>query len=320
MTIIEELLDRAGVQVSRTNREHEVYIDCPMEDCGAQMRLGINVMNGLAHCFKCDWKSRGMVSTVKQLAEAFEIPFQFSYTSARKEEEPMKVKVVDKIILTGLPAEYEAISYTDEDHRKYVEYLYGRGVTKIQIARHGIGCASYGELVGRVIFPVMDIKLRVYGCVARAVSPYAKPKYKNTVGSKMLWNAFRKGHTVILTEGILDALAVERAVGVDSGVISVARLGSSLTEFQLDQLRAFERVVVLPDRDIAGMKGALKVAGELAVNKINCKVGIPTRVDGIDPGDMQPKEINEYLESAKVYSPAIIYRMRIVAAMEGLSL
>jgi len=156
---------------------------------------------------------------------------------------------------------------------------------------HLIGYAMAGPFAGRIIFPVAGRKGRIYGCVSRAIRDDVEPKYLNTPGMKILWNAFRRGTTAVVVEGIMDALSVERAVMPGDSIVAVARLGSAITGLQLKQLSRFEHVVIMPDWDPPGVQGATKLATMLLEAGKQAKICIPGCMDESDPGSKPPEEI-----------------------------
>ncbi len=179
------------------------------------------------------------------------------------EPEP-EAKPTSELIATGLPEGYESFrvkSGDDQIERKAKQYLYTRGVTRELIVEHKIGYAAVGTYAWRVLFPVIW-QNEIFGVVGRDFSGKTpgtgqSPKYLNSPGIKLLWGAHRKAKVAIVCEGILDAIRVEQAVGKSQPAIAVARLGSTITPNQLEQLSQYERVCIFPDGDLAGIKGAL---------------------------------------------------------------
>jgi Toprim domain-containing protein len=315
--ILKEILEQAGVEVHK-RENNEVNICCPF--CGEQrFRLGINLANGSAHCFNgsCEFKARGVMYTARQLCRVYGVKFNGLLRDYRKEVQPKK-KVVADVQPVGLPEEYEAFTPDmDEVGQEAKRYLKSRGVSLLQIVKHKIGYAITGDMAWRVLFPVEGEDSRVYGCVGRAIRDDMRPKYLNTSGMKMLWNAQRRYHTAVVVEGIMDALRVETALLRSGDAVAVARLGSVITPVQMDQLKLFEEVVVLPDWDRVGVTGAIELCSRCDSRGIKVSVCIPACMSGIDPGSMSDDNIFECLTGAVKWGKGTEWRLRESALRDG---
>lgn len=314
--LLQELLDRAGVDCKQKGDEVNIVCPfCPVSD--ERMLLGINIESGLAHCFHCGWSSGGVIETAKALAEVYGLAFRIHW-EARKDEEKKTEKPapVQPISHYRLPVEFETFKgdVTDKVEKRVRGYLKSRGVSQSQINRHGIGFAASGRYAWRAIFPVWSEDGQAYGFVARSIDVRQKPKYLNSPGIKLLWGANQMAKTAVIVEGVLDALKVEQALLRRRDWIAIARLGSTLTGIQFRQLRRYERLILLPDRDQAGVKGAVTVAELCAANHIQVEMAVPQVMDDRDPGDMTEDEINEYIDTAQLWTNATYYRMRAAAA------
>ena len=125
---------------------------------------------------------------------------------------------------------------------------------------------------GRLMFPVWDVRGRVLGFGARKLGNARGPKYVNSPSgtiyckSELLYGAHHaravaaKTGIVIVVEGYVDALAMHRA-----GIVNtVALMGTSITEQQIERLKRLAPTVVLMlDGDEAGAQAILR-AGALA--------------------------------------------------------
>lgn len=327
MILLQEILDRSGIRYRYTTSRWETVLDCPFcqergltED--AKEHLGLNIRNGLAHCFRCDWRSRGVLTTARALAKVFRIPFRLEYRTMQEEEvEEEKKEESDIVVPVGLPKEYEQFTETvgDPVERRVRSYLKSRQVSMMQVERHKIGFAAVGKYAWRVLFPVFGGDGKVHGCVARAVDNRQQPKYLNTPGIKLLWNGHRQAKVAVVVEGVLDALRVETALLRRRDWVAVARLGSTITSAQLAQLRAYERVICLPDRDAPGLKGTISLAKTCLDKGIHVEVAIPEFVDDRDPGDMTENEIDDYIGLAQKWSDGSVPRIRAAMKRQRLS-
>lgn len=321
MTTLEELLETAGVDVREAHEEGEVTVCCPFcpergEGEDTRYRLGLNVINGKGHCYNCDWKSGTAIFTARSLRRIYGITFKLSERKlAASVPTKKKVKATTKPV--PLPEDYEALgSGMDFVGRRVLKYLRGRDISLLQVLKHKIGYAGAGPLAWRAIFPVIGRDGRNYGYVARAVTTKQQPKYLNSGGLKMLWNTTDPAcHTAVVIEGIMDALHVEQALIQTPGVAAVARLGSTITDLQLEQLKLYSKVVIFPDFDAAGLKGAIALGTAcLKAGIANISVVVPKVLTGEDPGGMGEQQILEYLATATPWQAGTVYRMRLAGA------
>lgn len=147
------------------------------------------------------------------------------------------------------------------------DYALGRGLTAEQVERWGIGYSIDGRLHGRIVIPIRGEQGDVQSYMARSFLPSARryltpaseenPKPGACFGAER-WGAERG--TVVLCEGALKCLAVDRVVSVPVAAVG----GNQVQPDHIALLSSFERVVVLPDADSAGDGVAAQVWAALA--------------------------------------------------------
>lgn len=148
----------------------------------------------------------------------------------------------------------------------------------------------------RLIFPIMDMRGRVIAFGGRALEDDQQPKYLNSPENPMfqkktvLYNGHlvrplvRGGLPLLVTEGYMDAIAVQR-----SGLAAaVAPLGTALTEEQIGLLwRIDDQPVLCFDGDRAGkaaeLKAILRALPLLEPGKSLRLLALPA---GCDPDDV----------------------------------
>lgn len=314
--MLDKVFDAAGIEVRETTQEGEVTICCPFcaergETPDTRFRLGINTKKGLAHCYNCKWASRDERKIVKELSRVFGVTVRLRYRPKEQEE-----KKTIELTPTGFPCEYERFTHGTDDPvaRKAMTYLRSRKISLLQIAKHSIGYAAYGRMAWRVLFPVFGPRDKVYGCVGRAFGVAMTPKYLNTPNIKLLWNAHRVGRVAIVVEGVTDALRVERRMPMEMGAVPVARLGSTITRHQLEQLEQYKKIIILPDWDRAGVEGAIDLAARC--EGMNVRIAVPHVMDGRDPGSLQ-FDVKEALETAVPWTKAVEHRLHLAAVRRG---
>lgn len=313
--MITQVLDSAGVEYKYSlSDKDEITLCCPFcvtrgYSADNRYRLGINVQKGAGSCFNCNWKARGIDSIAQKLSRVYGVKLhRLRQTENQVIEKPKPEYELKEF---GLPAEYESLNGSiDSIGKQAKEYLTKRGVSLLQIVKHMIGFAAAGDMAWRVLFPVKDSTGAIHGCVGRAFRPEQNPKYLNTPGIKLLWNAHKPSGTAVVVEGVMDALRVETALLQVRNSAPVARLGSTITTGQLDQLKEFDDIIVLPDWDRAGVEGTMELCSRCHSRGMLVRVAIPRRMSGIDPGDMLPDQIVEELRNAVTWNQATSYRMR----------
>lgn len=316
-------------EVYESSQDDEVWVDCPFcmgrghsED--TKHRLGINLQSGFAHCFQCDYK-RGQDTPHRKLrvfvdiCEVFNLDERMDDVELTEEEleERKKLKKA-KQLSVALPREFEPLwkSVNDPIGRAALHYLEARGVTHEQIKKYRIGFCGAGKYSWRIIFPVFTRKKKLAGLVCRTFAKEVEPKYLNSEGSKTLYGVRRKRRsTVVLLEGCIDKLAVERAIKKRD---SLGRLGSSLTEAQLKILKKYKEVIVWPDPDEPGIAGMIKSVKSMRDAGIKHISVVPPLKDAAY--DQDPGKIGETEEGLKEIRSRVSCKMKWSRDIEELCL
>jgi DNA primase len=314
--MIVDILTSAGIEIHYLTKAGEIAVCCPF--CGeSRFRCGINFQRGVAHCYNCSWACGTEAGIVKQLSRVLRVPLRsIRRRVGRGGAVPpvVRAETERETVLSGLPDGYEPFrKASTEVSRQARAYLESRQISLLQIVRHKIGYAAAGRLSYRVIFPVIAEDNMVHGSVARSFLATGKPKYLNSPGMKMLWNAKPLGASAVVVEGVMDALRVETALLSVRDTQAVARLGSAITPLQMDQLKEFERVTILPDQDEAGVKGAIELGHRCAARGIRTFVCVPPAMTERDPGDMSTSEIVELLCDAVLWNTAAELKLKLSA-------
>ena len=311
--ILTELFQRCGLTVKKGPRRDEIKVCCPFciergKSADDRYLLGINERRGVAHCFHCGWNAHSVSYITRNLVRVFGLGTLTTPTALESHQRSLmsgndrSIRAVEVPKPVSIPEGFETFhDPTDEVEKAARVYLNRRGVSLLQMVRHKIGYAGAGLYAWRVLFPVIAADHKVYGWVGRSLTN-AKPKYLNTPGLKMLWGACFVGTTAVVSEGIMDALRVEKALLATRGYVSVARLGSTITNAQLSQLKEFEKVIIFPDHDVPGVHGALELARQCADINIQLSVVVPDRMDGKDPGSMSEEEILDEMRGVLPWS------------------
>jgi DNA primase len=202
---------------------------------------------------------------------------------------------VKRPAFTGLPSGV-SLTIMPQSARHYLD---SRGITDAQIYRWDICYGFSGELVDRVVFPILDQRGFLQGFMARTVVG-ARPRYttprpesnsdRTVIFGERWWPEDVSKSQVVVTEGAINALACERA-----GAKCIAALGGSnpgLTVYT--KLSKFKQVIVASDPDKAGER----VASALKVLQRWTDV---TRVElppGLDAADLSSDALRSRLVAA----------------------
>ena len=154
----------------------------------------------------------------------------------------------------------------------------------------------YDRFRGRVMFPLCDMRGRVLGFGARALSEDRPPKYLNTAENDLFHKgriiyaadlaraAAAKAGGVVLCEGYTDVIALHQA-GLRN---AVASMGTALTVEQVGELGKLAPVVHMAlDADAAGHNAMLRAAEVAVKSKLQLRV-VPLPA-GLDPADVVQK-------------------------------
>ena len=189
--------------------------------------------------------------------------------------------------------------------RKYVE---SRGITSEQVERWGIGHGFAGRFAGRIVFPKRSPSGELLGWSARTfigdrkryleATAQEAPNASAAIFGEQHWPT-KERRRLFLTEGAINALAVERVVkpangwpeDVGRGIGAIS--GANLHTIQAVKLGTWEEVVVVSDPDAAGDRLAEEVAGLFGRSRTKMlRARLP---DGVDAADASPKLLAEVI-------------------------
>lgn len=316
MNLLETLVAKGIEYKPHTSREDEIFLNCPFctdrgETPDHRFRFGVNYVTGQAHCFNCGKKFREFEYLKKALQDKLDTG-EWQLAQKAIKLEAMKTPQVK------LPDDF--ISLSEVGRRTHwdkiaIKYLHSRGVTETQIRRKNIGYSMVGDFRYRIVIPVY-YHGKLEGLVARAFVRDLEPPYRNSLGNKTLYNVPKHIHkTAVLSEGVFDALAIERAV--PASIDSLAILGSSLTDRQLDIVKAYERVILWTDPDVAGVEGLIKMGSHLRnLNGpvVECIVPKLNNEEEFDPSDLDEREVQAKLKACVPYSDELVQRLKTARA------
>ncbi len=196
--------------------------------------------------------------------------------------------------------------------------LYDTGLAQRSQERGGL----YDRFRARIMFPLADMRGRVLGFGARAMSEGRGPKYLNTsdneiyhkgkhlYGGDLARAAAAKAGEAILCEGYTDVIALHQA-GFKN---AVGLMGTALTDEQVGELGRLAQTVLLAlDADSAGQEAMLKASRLAARRKLELRaVELPA---GADPAELVQREGAEAMRDAIARAvPFVRFRVERVLA------
>ncbi len=192
-------------------------------------------------------------------------------------------------------------SFTTYDEvGKLPRYVRERGLALKTLATYSIGWCTKGRYANRLIVPVYQ-NGELAGWIARLMQTKVPANVKKVVNppgvnmSKLLFNydAAKNGKTIVLVEGVFDAMAI--------GKQAVALFGTNLSHDQLALLQKTKakRVVVLFDPDAHDK--ALRLADKLS---IHFRTSAPRIAR--DPDELSPRELAKALATG---APSVVDRL-----------
>jgi DNA primase len=313
MNRVQRVLERFRISVEDKGGDRRSYGACPFHAEGEKRKYDNwfirlrGERRGQYHCFVCK-ESGGLADLVRHvrgctLARALE---WLDELSTEPDEEPVHryetIRMeVESIGSRGFryPTEVrvEPLERWVTPARRYAE---ARHLTAQQVARWGMGYAAHGRLAGRLVMPVRDAGSRPCSYMARTFTDHpTRYLYPSTKEAPDLDCAFgeefwpdddgpREKAVIVVTEGALNALAVERAMG---GAVAVVALGGSDPRpMHVLKISSFGRVLILTDDDPAGRGAAWELKNQLARHTA---VGRVTVGIGRDADDVSREELRE---------------------------
>ena len=180
------------------------------------------------------------------------------------------------------------------------------------------GKETYDRFRGRLMIPIRDVRGRVIGFGGRILGE-GEPKYLNSPETvlfdkgRTLYNldragpASRKAKRIIVVEGYMDVIALDRA-GIAE---AVAPNGTALTEAQLELLWRLDPAPILCfDGDSAGQKAAIRAAHralpQLGPERTLRFVALP---QGQDPDDLVRSGGREAIEALLAEPEPLVDRL-----------
>lgn len=271
LTTLKVELNNKGLDYLRDIKPNgeNIQCTCPFHKNGQERKpsFGININNGKAHCFSCNW-SGDITTMISELFGHYSDFGQYGLKWLVKNFNSLEVenrKPIMSFFNNPIPKEQydKFISEKILDAYRYIHpYMYERGLTDEIIEEFDIG---YDVESKCLTFPVKDLKGNVVMVATRSVE--GKFFHIPRTDSKPIYCADRfvsgKYKECYITESFLNCLTLWKL-----GKPAVALMGTGSSEqYKILRELPVRKYVIALDPDNAGIKGTVRLKNQLT-NKI----------------------------------------------------
>ena len=303
----EGYLEEHFSRVYPTSKPYRVRTHCFMCDDEKTGHLYIHVPKKLIYCQKCNYDPKSLVAFISDLegiSKSSAIELITGFATAYREKtsvDDVVSSVVDSVDDVVTEFQYSPMTFDESfvgllettgipSIDKYLsdarQYLHSRKVCDRKIEKYNIMYCYSGFYSGRIIVPCY-YRRDLVTFVARELKPVSGRKYLNPTANKQgdfLYNYDNVlGDTVVVTEGVFDAISVEDNV--------VSSFGKSLSNRQVALLNRFDTVVFYWDNDAYDQVTRYS-------KRISGQVKVVLHDDGLDAGDRDYEENTRLINSA----------------------
>ena len=261
-----EALQKVGIDVPLGTEEFSVK--CPFHDDNVAS-CAINIEKGVWICFAgC---GQGSLKTFFRKHLNYN---DIQLTEVLTPKPSYSLDIFDDIDISKEDEKIEDVFIPDFIAHRYPDWIFKRGFTKDSLNFWGCGTNNWGDL----IIPIHNTEDKLIGWVARRQKAIPKYMYSYKLQkSKVLFGANKlkslHEHFICVTEGSLDTMWL-----CQHGIPSVAILGATMSEYQLNLLRALkvEEIVLCFDNDVAGQRAAGKATEMLSSSVLTSTIELPS--------------------------------------------
>lgn len=299
---IAKVMAKLGIEYRQQGAE--LHALCPAH-VDRKPSWSINAHTGQHHCFSCGWGGAVAALICKVIGnDAMLLDTRDAWEWIRQNGllvgEGERALDVELTLRMGterpfvLPAMIGAGNMTVWP-TPALRYVQDRRIPGWQIRQYGIGVMVDGRLANRIVFPVRDADKRELSYTARTFVG-AQPRYltpqdnenakQGALFGEQMWPEPWKRDRVVVVEGAIKALAVERAVSwYVAGILGASQARQPMVAAKL---ATFSEVIVLLDNDEAGETNATTLIGALARHTKVRRAKMPGK---LAPDDAAPTDV-----------------------------
>lgn len=274
MNDLKELLDTRGITYKLTNNPYEILVTCTSgehEDKNAS--LAYNLEKNMFHCWSCGFGG-GLTKFLASIGETVILDFESKQPYRIKK---LKDKIQSKIEIHDVKL--------PEDRRLYSEEF--KGISPATMKEFGAFVTNSMNLTGYICIPVYQFgKLRfIEGRLSKKLDNqlkyYRRPDDVSVGDVLFPLDKVKNTSYVILVEGLYDMINMWQ-LGYKNTLCVFGVNNFTKRKLELLDRMGVTRVDIMFDPDLAGRKGAEKVANMLDSRNIFSRIiKLP---DGVDPG------------------------------------
>lgn len=251
------IISMLGLKSKFSSTSSQAMFHCCFHSGDNTPSLSINFSKGLFYCFGC--QKKGTISrlvkevTGKSMSSILGIEKDFNVFSAVQHIPYIPQKPITKDVFLDIRGVFNPFDKSD----KAIKYLTKRYISwsvaqKMNMQYTVESFINGTHFVDRLLIPIYDETKKIVNIEGRDVTfqqtlkclypaKASKPIYE--------WYILNKEKPLYVFEGLIK-MAVARSDPFFEN--STATLGSRVSEFQMEQLKLFKKVVVIPDNDEAG--------------------------------------------------------------------
>lgn len=242
--------------VVRDGGSEYIIQTCPF--CGSdKSKFYINKLTGLYHCHRGSCNESGNFYSLQKVLGDLDQPIK-SITEVYKKGKKSKLPDTNKILTchSALLRDKEVMSYLKEDW----------GLERGIVEKFKLGVMKDKENVKWLTIP-HAFDGTYYNLKRRSLPPASKQFKRFTGGKSVLFNldAIKEHKTIIITEGEKDALTLLQHGYTN--VLGTTTGAGSFSPGWIDDLEYVEKIYLVYDSDIAGVRSVKKVAEMLGLER-----------------------------------------------------
>jgi len=252
-------VDLCGLKTTRSSTSSGGFYECPQHtDKTPSLRVSFN--KGIFHCFSCHYSGTINKLCKDQIGRSIYQVLGYSSDFSLESDDKHIVRipyVEEKVDESKVNLDIQGVLVPVETSYEGKNYLKSRGISLEVAKRFGM---KYAENVyinrtyftKRIMTPIYGVTGKLINYEGRDITRQAKAKVlypKNAIKPLFDFNNLDTSKPLFLVEGLIDLFLLKE----DAYFSNVsAMLGSALSPYQLEFVRKFGGVILIPNNDTAG--------------------------------------------------------------------